>query len=93
MKARIVQIVGSFIQERFRWIVILIGVSILLALQVWHMWPGIFHRLFLVLVPVWILKHIFLAALSEARLFIFPHAVLLLPAAFPAPQGECNEVR
>ena len=54
----------------------------ILALLRWRSWPGILRRFFWVLVPIWTVVHSFTSVLAEARLFLVPYAVVIIPAVF-----------
>jgi hypothetical protein len=54
----------------------------ILALLRWKSWPSILHRFFWVLIPIWIVVHSFTSVLAEARLFLVPYAVVIIPAVF-----------
>ncbi len=54
----------------------------ILALLRWRSWPSILRSFFWVLVPIWIVVHSFTSVLAEARLFLVPYAVVIIPAVF-----------
>lgn len=60
----------------------------LIALFYWRRWPPILHRFFWGIVPVWMIVHLLAGALAEGRLLLVPHALVFMPAAFLAAQGE-----
>lgn len=54
----------------------------ILALFRWRSWPGILRRFSWVLIPIWTLVHSFTSVLAEARLFLVPYAIVIIPAVF-----------
>lgn len=42
-------------------------------------WPDLLKRLFVILVPVWIVVHLFASVISETRLFLVPQILVLIP--------------
>ena len=57
-----------------------------LALIYWTSWPPILKRFFWAIVPLWLVAHLFLGAIAEARLLLVPYVIVLLPAALLAVQ-------
>jgi hypothetical protein len=58
-----------------------------LALIYWKSWPPILKRFFWAIVPLWVVPHLFLGAIAEARLLLVPHVIVLLPAALRVVQS------
>jgi len=58
-----------------------------LALVFWKGWPPILKRFFWAIVPIWLVAHLFLGAMAEARLLLVPHVIVLLPAALSVVQN------
>ncbi len=62
-----------------------------LALAFWSRWPELLRRFFWVTIPVWLLLHLPLAVLAEARVLLVPHVLIFLPAALIALEGGGHE--
>jgi hypothetical protein len=59
-----------------------------IALLGWKKWPSILRRLFLLMVPIWLIIHSFSSVMAEVRLFLVPYVLILLPAAILIIQNE-----
>jgi hypothetical protein len=55
-------------------------------------WPLLFVRILWLMLPVWVVIHLFMGVASEARLFLVPYVLIFLPGAFvhrgPDQPGE-----
>jgi hypothetical protein len=60
----------------------------LIALVRFKGWPRILKRYFWLILPLWVVVHIFTSVIAEARLFLVPYVVVLLPAAMLVLQDE-----
>jgi len=58
-----------------------VGVIPIIALVSIHDCPRALRRFFWVLVPAWILVHLFLSVMAETRLLLVPYVVAFIPAA------------
>ena len=65
----------------------------LLALLWFPQWPPLLRRFFWTMVPVWVMVHLFMATLAEARLFLVPQALIFIPAAFLVSSRDAAERR
>jgi len=63
----------------------------LVALVQFKKWPSILRHFFWVMVPVWILVHAFTSIVAEARLFLVPYVLILLPAALIVSQNTTSQ--
>ena len=54
----------------------------IIALARYKAWPPVLRRFFWLLIPAWVVIHLFLATIAEARLFLVPYSLVILPAAF-----------
>jgi hypothetical protein len=57
-----------------------------LALIHYKNWPEMLQRFFWIMVPIWIAVHLFTSVIAEARLFLVPYILILLPAALMTSQ-------
>ncbi len=65
----------------------------LLAMVRWKQWPHVLRRFFWVVMPIWVAVHIFASVVAEARLFLVPYVLILLPAALISLGGEEGRLR
>ena len=56
-----------------------LGFAPLLGLTFFFVWPSLWQRFFLVLVPLWFGIHSFLSVMGETRLFFVPQAIIFIP--------------
>jgi hypothetical protein len=56
-----------------------LGFAPLLGLAFFFVWPSLWQRFFLVLVPLWFGIHAFLSVMGETRLFFVPQAIIFIP--------------
>lgn len=52
-----------------------------LALIHYKKWPEMLQRFFWIMMPLWVGIHLFTSVIAEARLFLVPYIIILLPAA------------
>lgn len=64
----------------------------ILALVHYNRWPAMLQRFFWVMVPIWVGVHLFVSNIAEARLFLVPYILILLPAALKASQSNDSQV-
>ncbi len=55
------------------------GLLPILALAAWRHWPPVILMFGIVIVPIWMLIHLFLGAFIETRLFLVPYALVFIP--------------
>ena len=60
------------------------GFISLLSLARWRQWPTVLQRWFWVLVPLWAVVHAIASVVAEARLFLVPYVLVVLPSALLA---------
>jgi hypothetical protein len=63
----------------------------LLAMIQFKKWPSILRRFFWVMIPAWIMVHMFTSIVAEARLFLVPYVIILLPAALIVSQNTTSK--
>lgn len=52
----------------------------IIALLTWKRWPDLLKRFFILMVPLWLLIHFAGGIVAEARLFLVPYVLIILPA-------------
>ena len=58
-----------------------LGLLPIMAVASIRSWPPVLRRFFWTLVPVWVLVHLIAAVMAETRLFLVPHALVIIPGA------------
>ncbi len=53
-----------------------------IAMIRWKWWPQFLRRLFWLVVPIWFVVHSFTSVIAEARVFLVPYVLVLLPVVF-----------
>lgn len=52
----------------------------ILGILWYYSWPKPLKQFFLVLVPIWVIIHLFASVIAEARLFLVPQIILFIPS-------------
>lgn len=67
------------------------GLLPILALMGWRNWPPMVLMFGVVIVPIWMIIHLFLGAFTETRLFLVPYALVFIPGVlFGMPRIVSN---
>lgn len=73
-------------------IFLMMNILPLLALAGYHRWPLLLRYSFWVIVPVWVVVHLFGAIMAETRLFLVPLVLVIIPGVLCFLQnGEVRE--
>ena len=62
----------------------------LLACSSYRRWPRVIHIFFWTLVPLWVTIHAFTSVMAEARLFLVPFSLIVIPGAL-AGLGDVSQ--